>query len=133
MEESVRRITLLVRQLDAFLKAYPNLVQEVTYKMLRSLLDQYSSPTPDTNSPSSTPSSAQASVLEESNGTSLETEVTSMLVKLETLTLRWRESSGRKLVGQEITYEIRDLLSNLFTVTTAIASCVKSLATAQTT
>jgi len=125
-------ITLLGQIQGDLVPAYPNSALEGIYRTLRSLYDQSSSQTPDTNSASSTPSPANPSASGPSSGTCSETELTSMLANLETHIRLLQDLYGQRWDGLGFP-QTRLLLSNLFTATITIASCVKSLAMAQTT
>lgn len=114
-------------------RACPSSEQEVISKTWKSLCGLYSSRIQATNSPNATPSPESPTASEPSNGTDLETELTSMQSSLETFTQQSQSLYGLPLDGVLMVTEIVRLLNSLSTVHTAIASCVKSLATARTT
>src|SRR5258706_10539983 len=96
----------------------PSSVQVEIYRMWKKAFGLSSSPTQVSNSPNMTPSPASLSSSEPSNGTSLETQLTSMLASLETLTQRLRVYAGPNYHGTEIYGPTKLWLKALTTVTT---------------
>lgn len=111
----------------------PSLVQAEISRMLKNLYVPSSSPTPDINSPNSTPSPANHTSSEPLNGISSPMEDTSTRLNLATFTQQLLEFVGPMLLGQVISDEIKILPNNHTIDITHTVSCAKSSATEATT
>src|SRR5580692_6772660 len=128
-----RATTLLAQAQDGSVPHSVSSELAAICRMLKRVLDQYSSPTQVGNSPNATPSPESPTASARSSGTDSEMGLTSMPANLEILIpqlLRWY---GQIWDGPETLGKTKLLLDNLFTATIHIATCVKDLATAQTT